>query len=167
MAVVIDRGRILEIVANAFALEDLDMARITDNTNFEEDLGMDELDMIELVSDLESEFHINIYDKDAEKFTTVKAVLEYLEKVLNRRAKIVDIVVAVLGLDDVEAKSLKDDTNLAMKYEMGDDERAELRSALESKFHAVIPAGDARKFTTIAAILEYLNDNLMEDQHER
>jgi len=44
-----------------------------------EDLGVDSLDVIELVMALEEKYGIEIPDGDAEKLLTVREVVEYLE----------------------------------------------------------------------------------------
>jgi acyl carrier protein len=46
---------------------------------FIEDLGADSLDTVELVMALEEEFGTEIPDEDAEKITTVKAAIDYIE----------------------------------------------------------------------------------------
>jgi len=46
--------------------------------NFIDDLGADSLDTVELVMALEEEFEIEIPDEDAEKITTVQAVVDYI-----------------------------------------------------------------------------------------
>lgn len=43
-----------------------------------EDVGLDELDMIELVMALEEEFSIEIDDENTEKFITGKDIIDYL-----------------------------------------------------------------------------------------
>lgn len=52
---------------------------ITEDSNFITDLGADSLDVVELVMSLEEEFGVEIADEEAEKLTTVKEVIEYLE----------------------------------------------------------------------------------------
>jgi len=47
--------------------------------SFIEDLGADSLDTVELVMAFEEEFGAEIPDEDAEKMTTVGAVLDYLK----------------------------------------------------------------------------------------
>jgi acyl carrier protein len=46
--------------------------------NFIDDLGADSLDTVELVMALEEEFEIEIPDEEAEKITTVQAVVDYI-----------------------------------------------------------------------------------------
>lgn len=53
---------------------------LTPETNFENDLGMDSLDKIQLVMDIERIFGIQIADDEAERFDTLGDVLEYLVK---------------------------------------------------------------------------------------
>ncbi len=51
---------------------------ISIDTSFVDDLGADSLDTVELVMALEEEFGCEIPDEDAEKITTVKEAVEYL-----------------------------------------------------------------------------------------
>jgi len=44
-----------------------------------EDLGADSLDIVELVMAFEEAFEIEIPDEDAEKITTVKEAIDYIE----------------------------------------------------------------------------------------
>ena len=51
---------------------------ISIDSSFVDDLGADSLDTVELVMALEEEFNCEIPDEDAEKITTVKEAVEYL-----------------------------------------------------------------------------------------
>jgi len=51
---------------------------IVPDASFTNDLGADDLDMVELVIELEYRFHISIPDEDAERLNTVQDVLDYL-----------------------------------------------------------------------------------------
>ena len=53
--------------------------QVTPEASFIEDLGADSLDTVELVMAFEEEFGAEIPDEDAEKLTTVGAVIEYLK----------------------------------------------------------------------------------------
>lgn len=50
-------------------------------SKFVDDLGADSLDVVELVMALEEKFGIEIPDEEAEKISTVKDVVEYIERI--------------------------------------------------------------------------------------
>lgn len=52
---------------------------VTIEASFVEDLGADSLDTVELVMALEEEFEAEIPDEDAEKITTVKEAVDYIQ----------------------------------------------------------------------------------------
>lgn len=54
--------------------------QVTSEASFIEDLGADSLDTVELVMAFEEEFGAEIPDEDAEKLTTVGAVVSYLKE---------------------------------------------------------------------------------------
>lgn len=54
--------------------------QVTAEASFIEDLGADSLDTVELVMAFEEEFGAEIPDEDAEKLTTVGAVINYLKE---------------------------------------------------------------------------------------
>lgn len=58
----------------------IDMATITEEASFKEDLGVDSLDLFELVMALEEEFGVEIPTEDLEGLTTVGAVVKYVEE---------------------------------------------------------------------------------------
>jgi acyl carrier protein len=57
----------------------VDVAEVTPEASFIEDLGADSLDTVELVMALEEEFGIEIPDEEAEKIVTVKDAVEYIK----------------------------------------------------------------------------------------
>ena len=52
---------------------------VTNAASFVDDLGADSLDTVELVMALEEEFETEIPDEEAEKITTVKEAIDYIE----------------------------------------------------------------------------------------
>lgn len=53
---------------------------VTLDATFVDDLSADSLDIVELVMSIEEEFGIDIPDSTAEKITTVRDVVEYIQK---------------------------------------------------------------------------------------
>ena len=58
----------------------VDGSKITEDSSFIDDLGLDSLDIVELIMVFEEEFNIEIPDKDAEKMKTVGDTIKYLNK---------------------------------------------------------------------------------------
>ncbi|TDX01685.1 acyl carrier protein [Dinghuibacter silviterrae] len=56
----------------------LEQEQIKMTDSFADDLGVDSLDLFALLTDVEKEFSIKIPDEEAEKLTTVKALVNYL-----------------------------------------------------------------------------------------
>lgn len=64
--------------------EQLDVSEneITDTASFQDDLGADSLDQVELVMALEEEFDVQIPDEDAEKIRNIAEAVKYVEEKL-------------------------------------------------------------------------------------
>ncbi|MBA7562346.1 Acyl carrier protein [subsurface metagenome] len=58
----------------------VDESKITENSSFVDDLGLDSLDTVELIMAFEEEFNSEIPDKDAEKMKTVGDAIKYLNR---------------------------------------------------------------------------------------
>jgi acyl carrier protein len=56
----------------------VDEGEVTANASFQDDLGADSLDIVELVMAFEEAFEIEIPDEDAEKIKTVKDAIDYV-----------------------------------------------------------------------------------------
>ena len=59
---------------------------LSDDASFVDDLGADSLDTVELVMALEDEFELEIPDEEAEKITTIKEAIDYIESHLKEAA---------------------------------------------------------------------------------
>ena len=57
----------------------VDEGSITEDSSFIDDLNADSLDMVELVMAMEQEFDIEIPDDVAEKVSTVKDAIDYIQ----------------------------------------------------------------------------------------
>jgi len=53
---------------------------VVPEASFVDDLGADSLDQVELIMAMEEEFGISISDDEAEKITTVKDAIDYIEQ---------------------------------------------------------------------------------------
>ncbi|ACV68703.1 acyl carrier protein [Desulfohalobium retbaense] len=68
--------KLQEIVAEQLGVSN---DEVKPEASFVEDLGADSLDLTELIMAMEDEFGIEIDDEEAQKLTTVKAALDYIE----------------------------------------------------------------------------------------
>ncbi|MBH2030006.1 MAG: acyl carrier protein [Moraxellaceae bacterium] len=66
--------RLKSVIEEKFGLG----VEIKPSTRFVEDLHFDSQDTLDLIMGLEEEFTIEIPDEDAEKFTTVQSVIDYV-----------------------------------------------------------------------------------------
>ena len=57
----------------------VDESKVTDESNFIDDLGADSLDTVELVMAFEEEFGSEISDSEAEKIITVGDAIKFIE----------------------------------------------------------------------------------------
>ncbi len=57
----------------------VDVAKVTDEASFIDDLGADSLDTVELVMAFEEEFGSEISDSEAEKILTVGDAIKFIE----------------------------------------------------------------------------------------
>jgi len=68
--------RVKKVVVDRLKVSD---DEVTETASFVDDLGADSLDVVDLVIGFEDEFEIQIPDEDAEKITTVKQAVDYIE----------------------------------------------------------------------------------------
>lgn len=57
----------------------VDENQVDNTASFVDDLGADSLDIVELIMAFEEAFELDIPDEDAEKITTVKDAIDYIE----------------------------------------------------------------------------------------
>src|SRR5213596_2092335 len=74
--------RVIEIVCENLGVN---KEQVTRQTSFQEDVGADSLDIVELVMELEEEFEITIPDEEAEKIKTVGQAIDYIEAKLKEK----------------------------------------------------------------------------------
>ena len=72
--------RVKKIVIEQLGVEE---EQVTETASFQEDLGADSLDNVEMVMAFETEFNLEIPDEDAEKITNVRDAVAYIERRLN------------------------------------------------------------------------------------
>ena len=70
----LDKVKKLVVDQIGVSADELDM-----DTNLMNDLEADSLDAVEIIMAVEEEFNLAIPDKDAEKFRTVRDMVEYVE----------------------------------------------------------------------------------------
>ena len=69
--------RVKKIVVEHLGVEE---DKVTPDASFIDDLGADSLDIVELVMAFEEEFGVEIPDDAAEKITTVKDAIDYIDQ---------------------------------------------------------------------------------------
>jgi len=70
-------SKVKKMVADHLGVEEL---KVTDESNFIDDLGADSLDTVELVMAFEEEFGSEISDSEAEKILTVGDAIKFIER---------------------------------------------------------------------------------------
>ena len=67
--------KVIQLISERFSV---DVLKITKDTTFQEDLGADSLDVVELVMELEDAFGIQISDEDSEQIVTIGDAVNYI-----------------------------------------------------------------------------------------
>ncbi len=68
--------KIKKILADQFDVEE---DSITTDTNIQDDLGADSLDVVDLIMSLEDEFEFEVPDHEVENIKTVGALVQFVE----------------------------------------------------------------------------------------
>ncbi len=64
----------------------VDPAEVTETASFQNDLGADSLDIVDLIMEFEKKFEISIPDEDAgDKIATVGDAVKYIEEKVNSK----------------------------------------------------------------------------------
>ena len=69
--------KVKKIIAEKLSV---DLDEVVPEASFVDDLGADSLDLVELIMSMEEEFDVEISDEDAEKMSTVKDALDYVNQ---------------------------------------------------------------------------------------
>lgn len=72
--------RMSQIIVDKLGCEEID---VREKANFQNDLGADSLDAVELLMDFEKEFNVAIPDDDAEKVKTFGDAVDLMYKLIN------------------------------------------------------------------------------------
>ena len=68
--------KISQMVTERFGVDE---EKVTRELTFQEDLGADSLDVVELIMEMEDVFNIQISDEDAEKIGTIGDAVDYID----------------------------------------------------------------------------------------
>ena len=68
-------SRVINVVAEQLSVE---AAEIRPESSFQDDLGADSLDLVELIMAMEEEFDIKIDDEAAQKLKTVQKAVDFI-----------------------------------------------------------------------------------------
>mmetsp|Transcript_12710 Transcript_12710/g.27542 ORF Transcript_12710/g.27542 Transcript_12710/m.27542 type:complete len:129 (+) Transcript_12710:78-464(+) len=75
----LDKDKVVErVIYVAKHFEKVDPAKVSPSATFEKDLGLDSLDVVELVMALEEEFGVEIPDAEADKIASVSDAVNYI-----------------------------------------------------------------------------------------
>ncbi|OBZ88585.1 Acyl carrier protein 2, mitochondrial [Choanephora cucurbitarum] len=69
------QSRVLDVVKS---FEKVDAAKVTPDSSFIKDLGLDSLDTVEVVMAIEEEFSVEIPDKEADAIHSIKQAIDYI-----------------------------------------------------------------------------------------
>jgi acyl carrier protein len=68
-------SKVIKIVAEKLNIEE---KNISAASRFQEDLGADSLDIVELLMEIEEEFGVNISDEESEKLKTIGDAMKFI-----------------------------------------------------------------------------------------
>jgi len=75
----LDAGEVTErILAVVKSFDKCEASKVTPTAKFKEDLGLDSLDVVEVVMAIEEEFALEIPDNEADKISTIEEAIQYI-----------------------------------------------------------------------------------------
>ncbi|CAN0859804.1 Acyl carrier protein 2, mitochondrial [Linum grandiflorum] len=75
----LDKSEVTDRVVNCVKnFQKVDASKVTTNAHFQNDLGLDSLDTVEIVMALEEEFGFEIPDNEADKINTISLAVDYI-----------------------------------------------------------------------------------------
>ncbi|CAK7340164.1 unnamed protein product [Dovyalis caffra] len=75
----LDRSEVTDRVVNVVKnFQKVDPSKVTPNAHFQNDLGLDSLDTVEIVMALEEEFQFEIPDSEADKINTINLAIDFI-----------------------------------------------------------------------------------------
>ncbi len=69
------RTQVIELIVDKIGVDENE---VKDEASFTSDLGVDSLDVMEIMLEVEKTFNIKIPDEEAEKLTTVGSLINYI-----------------------------------------------------------------------------------------
>ncbi len=69
--------KVIDIIREQLNIDDVE---ITEETSFKDDLGVDSLDLLELVMAFEEEYNIELDPEELEGIQTVGDIIDYIKK---------------------------------------------------------------------------------------
>ncbi len=72
-------AKVKAIIVDKLGVEE---SQVTNEANFQTDLGADSLDTVEMIMEFEKDFNISIPDEDAQKIATVGDAIAYVENAM-------------------------------------------------------------------------------------
>ena len=70
-------AKVKAIIVDKLGVEE---SQVTNEANFQTDLGADSLDTVEMIMEFEKEFGVSIPDEDTHKIATVGEAIAYVEQ---------------------------------------------------------------------------------------
>jgi acyl carrier protein len=72
-------AKVKAIIVDKLGVEE---TQVTNDANFQTDLGADSLDTVEMIMEFKKEFGISIPDEDTQKIATVGEAIAYVEQAM-------------------------------------------------------------------------------------